>query len=343
MSPNADRFDPMRQPVVAAAAAAAAARPITSFRCIDAQEQAAKLTGWHQAYWQLSRGAFVGSVDAVEFDGAYVFLESANRALLQRGYLAPGALAVAVPVRLDGPARFCGTQCTFDQAFVYSGRDGFEFCSPADHQVAGIALSPALMDSLGEAQRSAVLRQRAAAHARAIAPDPQAVASMRSLVAGLIEAVRSTPVLIDNPHARSALRDAIIGSVCDLFDPLGERTPPPVQMRARWALVVRAREMIDAAPREPATVAGLCSALEVSRRTLQYCFQEVLGMSPNAYLRAMRLNGARRALQTGSSSVTDAALGWGFWHLGQFSADYRQMFGELPSQTAQRHRGSAAG
>jgi AraC family transcriptional regulator, ethanolamine operon transcriptional activator len=338
---HTDRADPMGPRV--AAAAAGVVRPVASFRCIDAQEQAATLNGWHQAYWQLSRGAFVGTVDAVEFDGAYVFLESANRALLQRGYLAPGALAVAVPVRLDGPARFCGTQCTFDQAFVYSGRDGFEFCSPADHQVAGIALSPALMHSLGEAQRSAVLLQGAATQASAIAPDPRAVASMRSLVAGLIEALRSTPVLIDNPHTRSALRDAIIGSVCDVFDSGGACATLPVQVRARWALVVRAREMIDAAPCEPVTVASLCSALEVSRRTLQYCFQEVLGISPNAYLRAMRLNGARRALQTGSPSVTDAALDWGFWHLGQFSADYRQMFGELPSQTAQRHRGNAAG
>ncbi|MCK5375915.1 MAG: helix-turn-helix domain-containing protein, partial [Acidobacteria bacterium] len=33
--------------------------------------------------------------------------------------------------------------------------------------------------------------------------------------------------------------------------------------------------------------------------------------------------------------VTDVANNWGFWHMGQFAADYRKMFGELPSQTLQ--------
>ena len=35
----------------------------------------------------------------------------------------------------------------------------------------------------------------------------------------------------------------------------------------------------------------------------------------------------------GEVSVQDAAARWGFWHLGQFSRDYKRQFGELPSQT----------
>lgn len=34
--------------------------------------------------------------------------------------------------------------------------------------------------------------------------------------------------------------------------------------------------------------------------------------------------------------VTDIANDWGFWHMGQFAADYRELFGELPSQTLKR-------
>lgn len=320
----------------------AAEAPVASFRCADAQEQAGVLPGWNQAYWQLSQGAFDGSVRAVTFDGTYVFIESANRALLQRGHLAHGTLAVAVPLRLDGAARFCGSACTFDQAYLYSGRDGFEFCSPADHQVAGIALSPELVRALGLNHGRADLLERLGDRAHVRSAQPQALESMRRLVSGLVEAFSTTPVLVANRHTRAALKDAIIANVCDLLEDTGATAEMPLQVRARWALVARARELIDAAPHEPMNVASLCAALAVSRRTLQYCFQDVLGLSPIAYLRALRLNGARRAL-LGGAGVTDAALDWGFWHLGQFAADYRKMFGELPSSTGQRARSANAG
>jgi AraC family ethanolamine operon transcriptional activator len=47
----------------------------------------------------------------------------------------------------------------------------------------------------------------------------------------------------------------------------------------------------------------------------------------------VRLNGVRRELRSTAATVQDAAARWGFWHLGQFSRDYKRQFGELPSQT----------
>jgi AraC family transcriptional regulator, ethanolamine operon transcriptional activator len=84
-------------------------------------------------------------------------------------------------------------------------------------------------------------------------------------------------------------------------------------------------------------VPELCSQFHVSRRTLQYCFEETLGMTPMAYLRAIRLNGARRDLCSAevrhSGAVQEIAAGWGFWHLSQFAADYRKLFGKRPSES----------
>jgi AraC family ethanolamine operon transcriptional activator len=36
--------------------------------------------------------------------------------------------------------------------------------------------------------------------------------------------------------------------------------------------------------------------------------------------------------------VGQVAGDWGFYHLGQFSRDYRRLFGESPSATLARHR-----
>jgi len=55
-----------------------------------------------------------------------------------------------------------------------------------------------------------------------------------------------------------------------------------------------------------------------------------------AYLKANRLIAVRRQLRRSSpdkGTITNLANNWGFWHMGQFAADFRRYFGELPSQT----------
>jgi AraC family transcriptional regulator, ethanolamine operon transcriptional activator len=88
-------------------------------------------------------------------------------------------------------------------------------------------------------------------------------------------------------------------------------------------------------------VAELCDAREVSRRTLNRLFKSALGMGPATYLRRVRLNRARRALEkrTRSITVSGVALKLGFWHLGRSAEQYNQLFGELPHVTLSRvHR-----
>jgi len=90
---------------------------------------------------------------------------------------------------------------------------------------------------------------------------------------------------------------------------------------------------------DPLHVTDLCVATRSSERTLQYAFQEVMGMSPVAYLTRLRLHRVRQALRVanqGSTTVSAEALNWGFWHFGDFSRAYRDCFGELPSETLRR-------
>jgi AraC family ethanolamine operon transcriptional activator len=107
----------------------------------------------------------------------------------------------------------------------------------------------------------------------------------------------------------------------------------------RQRIVAKARDYVLAHRDEAVTVPQLCERLFVSRRTLQYCFEDVLNLSPIQYLRLIRLNGARRSLRALSSSpasVRDVAANWGFWHFSQFSSDYRKLFGQCPSEALAR-------
>ena len=86
----------------------------------------------------------------------------------------------------------------------------------------------------------------------------------------------------------------------------------------------------------------LCAAANVSERTVQNAFQDIMGMSPLTYLHRLRLHRARdelRKARSGSTTVTNVAVNWGFWHFGEFSRAYKNCFGEAPSVTLRQSSG----
>jgi AraC-like DNA-binding protein len=96
-----------------------------------------------------------------------------------------------------------------------------------------------------------------------------------------------------------------------------------------------ARDFIDEHAMEPITAPDIARAASVSMRALQMGFHDEFGLSPMAYLRNVRLDGAHLDLlgSLGSVSVSEVAMRWGFWHLGRFADQYRRKFGVLPSDT----------
>ncbi|MBT1667752.1 AraC family transcriptional regulator [Curtobacterium flaccumfaciens pv. flaccumfaciens] len=89
----------------------------------------------------------------------------------------------------------------------------------------------------------------------------------------------------------------------------------------------------------PITSTDLARMAHLSLRALQAAFQRLLGMSPNAYIRSVRLDRIRAELlasDPATTNVADVARYWGFAHAGRFSAAYADRHGEYPSETLRR-------
>jgi transcriptional regulator GlxA family with amidase domain len=97
----------------------------------------------------------------------------------------------------------------------------------------------------------------------------------------------------------------------------------------------RAEAYLEGHLDDPVTLSELVRSVGAPVRTLDDGFRQSLGFSPEAYGKLLRLHAARvdlRKAQAGAT-VSQVAVRWGFFHLGCFSADYRRMFGEGPSET----------
>lgn len=300
----------------------------------DIDEQAALLKGWSQSYAQLSSGPFSGAITEARFADLHLFVEETGSALYQTGVLPDDLYAIGVPLRSVGEATFCGAHCDEHTLHVFSGKDGFDFQSPSGLVMAGVVVPRQLLaEAFVEDDRNAVLPELSRAHLRRA--NPGAASGFRQFLAGVFEVLESEPDIAENSEASGHLTATILSNLAQALDNYACAEDTLMPPGRRWQIVAAARRLALDNPERPITVAELCQTLGVSRRTLQYCFQDIVGHSPADFLRIVRLNGARRAIKT-SRSVTEAATYWGFWHLGRFSHDYKAHFGEMPSDTFRR-------
>jgi len=105
--------------------------------------------------------------------------------------------------------------------------------------------------------------------------------------------------------------------------------------------LLRARQFIHDNAREDIALEDIEQASGVSRYKLFDGFKEHFGHAPMAYLRKHRLEAVRREILADQSqrNVSSIAMNWGFSHLSRFANDYKQLFGETPSQTLKRVAG----
>jgi AraC family ethanolamine operon transcriptional activator len=308
-------------------------------RTCDIDEQAALLRGWNQTYDQISSGAFQGMFLEAKLDRVQLFREVTSNALYQTGALKVGTIAVGVPLALRGNATFCGQPCNGTQLHVFSGDDAFEFLSPCGLDMAGFVLDEDdLRGVLTAEEQEAVMPALGRPHLRSVAPD--CADRIRQLFADACEELTQSPEIACDVIRLSAMSRDLAAGLASVLTHEQVDSGEPVSQPRRLRIVRQARELA-AQGRDGSvlTVEEVCRSLGVSRRALQYCFLETLGIRPLAYLRAVRLNGARRAIKH-ATSVADAATLWGFWHFGRFARDYKSMFGELPSDAFRRFHGS---
>lgn len=304
----------------------------------DIEEHTRQLQDWRLEYDQLDRGRFEGGFDDIRLPGLQLFRESTTRGVRQRGALMSRSIGLAMPLAGEGEMSFAGLRVPHGALMVCAG-DDIDLLTPPGCTLAGVVVDvEALHAWLAPMPVDA---DRLLSTGLRVSPPSVAVARWRDTLCATLQALATQPArLMDDAAARTRLQADLMGAVVEVLT----ATPAeeaPLGDAARKRLVDRACDILLAESDDPPSLAQLCQRLGTSPRKLSYCFQELIGMSPARYIKALRLNAVRRALSrahAGTDSVYDLATRWGFWHFGHFSTDYKRQFAELPSETLRRAR-----
>ena len=304
------------------------------FRDVDAL--AAQFHGYDQQYQQLSGGPFEGRIQRVQFgSGLGIQFEMANRELAQAASTPAGCHGACVQAESS-------PECTLNAAIF--AQDDLVLC-PALKCLEGKTPEGVGMYCMDIDQ--ALLPEEVRERSRVgMATDPAGARRLRDLVHSGMAAFSTRPALADYPVAVASFRASVVDLVWQIATrPTGSDPQGPRHRRSARTLRVfrRARDHIRQHLADGITIAELCRQTGVSRRSLECAFQAVVGTGPGNYVRMLQLNHIRRDLKSAGDqhSIGHIAAKHGVWHLSRFSSYYRELFGELPSQTRRGHAGSA--
>ena len=239
------------------------------------------------------------------------------------------AFVVALVVEAPEGARWRGGELALNPGLVATYHPGAEHTGL---NVPGFAFTFTVVDLEPMEARAEQLQVALKEPVHGLIALPPMTASTKS-AGGLLRRIRE---LTDHGSVPPRMADDLLTSVALMgaSEDTNARSRPLGRVNS-WEVVVRCIDYAEATGRVPA-ISELCLAGQVGESRLRQAFRDVYEISPTRFFRDWALTQAHHRLrlaEPGERSVTDVATALGLNHLGRFSVQYRELYGECPSQT----------
>lgn len=289
---------------------------------------------WSMDHRQIEGGAFEGELLVAQLAGMQFARVAYNRGIRSWGDSPTGMITIAVPLSVPQSVIWHGHSLSMNHALLQKSSRGVDFLRRGAFQIALVSIDVGSLLSAADQTHQPDAESAVLGDAVMVQPDETAINQFRHYFQNLFALIESYPQQALQPALQTFIRQEAITLMLNLLSP--DNNIPEHCPYNRYQLMKQAEEMMLENLARSWTVHSLCTELHISERTLRYGFHEYFGMPPMAYLKIQRLNAVQRQLKTSTAdqtTVTDVAIEWGFWHMGQFAKDYKKMFGESPSKT----------
>lgn len=293
----------------------------------------AEASGWDLDFRQLSAGRLSGRVRVLTGAHCTAMRVDLNQAYHQVGQISPDRLAFGLPHPSCGEFNWCRSRVEGGDILNFNQEGGFDGTSGKSFSGCALSFERKSLEELAEILALRVNLDDLSHCGGTLSKANEETERLRAQFALAFQ--RASRRGSDGPlEASSLLGTGAAESILRLIARSSGERPRSVQPARRSALR-RALEVLEAPENFPITVAQLCAMVGVSAPSLYRAFREELGVSPKQYIQSRVLSAVRSELvaATPGTQINDIANAWGIWHMGKFAADYRNMFGELPSET----------
>jgi len=303
--------------------------------CHSTNEFQERAIGWDIDHFQTASGNYQVSLEMVHTRNFQISNVTHHVGIHERGTIPVGAHAISLPfIQGKEPLYFCGGRLGKNECPAPLSGEEFETHSSASVNYISIVTDADLLD-----REAVLLTGRPFAYlvrSRRVYIQKQDQLQLARAAVSVIQRLKNCRNNLPSRQQELLEKRLIELLLLAIRPPSGKK----IKIPNRRLVALKAEQLIRQHPEQLLNIAQLCSLIGCSARTLHLGFKERYGTTPGQYARTLALNAAHQQLchPTCGKSVSEVAMTWGFYHLGRFSQQYKQLFTELPSTTVKRSR-----
>jgi len=294
---------------------------------------------WDLDYQQIDHGGF--SSELLMFGNTTTLFTRAKlgRRLLQKGATPSGLITFGLLADPDISIHWRNLDIYGDRLFIFPPGGELHSISQPDFDVFALSLSEETLNRTCHALELPDFRTLVDDN-EVFNCHPQSMLLLRKWLQktglGLANSAPAAGSSMRLQQLEEELARRLIATLAESRDPMQQPA-----MRKRDTALQVAVDFIVESDSPVTSIRELCAIANVSERTLEYAFRERFGQSPKTFTLTHRLNNVRKMLRYADPDVDriyEIAGHHGFLHMGQFTSDYKRLFGELPSETLRRSK-----
>lgn len=303
----------------------------------DIEEVAATDIGSIRQYTQLEPCSLHFHLTELKLDGLVLIREQLNAGMTIEAVPPENFVPLGVLLHVPVGAKFCGESFEREHLMQATGGDwNLTFKDKIDY-VACILDKAVLAESTKNLMGHDIPPDWLVSRTSRVSPS--LLDNLKNIICKTLLKSNHFPFIFEHKKSRSLMASDIIQQAIKVLASTLDYEQEIAAQTRRTRGVNRVLEYLKVYARDLPTISDLCKVAQLSERSLEYGFREVIGLTPVRYMNVVRLNGVRQDLYHAidpNLKITDVALSWGFSELGRFSQYYQRLFNELPSQTLRR-------
>jgi len=317
--------------------------PIAQWRCQDIDEQSEALPGWEQEYYQLTCGKFEGQVATARSSKVTLIRETTNQGLHESVVAPQGQVVFAFALNAEPNLYVDRKRLDSQSLLVMEGGCSYDFRTTGFVELFGLAVDTDFLAEHTQFKNPELLKN--ARREKVLTLEAVTGNTLRNYWTMMSKTLQSgQPYWPDDTPLEIVAKNALdnIWGALNAVDPDRRKLESDGASDRQDRIVKRAIHFMRSNINAEFSITDVCAVTHVSQRTLQYHFEKSLHISPQQYLKALRLNLAHRMIReinfaakskAQTKNIGDIAAHCGYQHSSRFAGDYKRLFGELPSES----------